>query len=185
MTPTAGNGLNAVKQWFANIASAVITVADSMKVTMRYWLRTYDPDRRTFTEQYEYPELPVPVAPRYRGFHRYNLTTCIACGRCVRDCPIQCIYLGKKRATERKGFQVTGFVIDYSKCLFCGICTEHCPSDCIKMGSSHDLSCYSRDGCLVDFARLPLETAWGQATLNPTVVAQAKVIADVVHGGPA
>ena len=38
------------------------------------------------------------------------------------------------------------------------------------MGSTHDLSCYSRDGCLVDFSRLPLEVAWGPATLNPIAV---------------
>ena len=30
--------------------------------------------------------------------------------------------------------------------------------DCIFMGASHDLSCYSRNGCLVDFSRLPLES---------------------------
>lgn len=34
------------------------------------------------------------------------------------------------------------------------------------MGSVHDLSCYSRDGCIVDYAKLPLEIAWGKATLN-------------------
>lgn len=31
------------------------------------------------------------------------------------------------------------------------------------MGSNYDLSCYSRDGCIVDYAKLPLEVAWGQA----------------------
>ena len=35
----------------------------------------------------------------------------------------------------------------------------------------YDQSCFSRDGCIVDFAKLPLEMAWGQATLNPTAVA--------------
>ena len=52
------------------------------------------------------------------------------------------------------------------------------------MGSTYDLSCYSRDGCVVDFARLPLEVAWGRATLNATVIAAAKVIQHPVHGGP-
>ena len=68
--------------------------------------------------------------------------------------------------------------------MFCGICTENCPADCIFMGSTYDLSCYSRDGCIVDFARLPIEVAWGRATLNPTVVANSKIIANPVHGGP-
>jgi NADH-quinone oxidoreductase subunit I len=170
--------------WFRNIWVAVTTVADALWVTVRYWVRTYSPKRRTFTEQFEYPEKPVPVAERYRGYHRFDLTTCIACERCARECPVDCIYVGKERVEGKKGFCVTGFVIDYTKCMFCAICTESCPVDCIFMGSTHDLSCYSRDGCIVDFARLPLEVAWGKSTLNPTVVAQSKVITDPVHGGP-
>jgi NADH-quinone oxidoreductase subunit I len=171
-------------RWFHNIFVAVSTVLEAMWVSVRYWLRTYDPRRRTFTEQYEYPELPVAVFPRFRGYHRYDLSTCIACERCARDCPVGCIYIGKQKAVGRKGFQITSYSIDYTKCMFCAICVEACPVDCIFMGSSHDLSCYSRDGCIVDFSRLPLEVAWGRATLNPTVVASAKVIAQPVHAGP-
>jgi NADH-quinone oxidoreductase subunit I len=52
------------------------------------------------------------------------------------------------------------------------------------MGSTLDLSCYSRDGTIVDFARLPVDVAWGRSTLNPTAVAASKVIVDPVHGGP-
>ena len=52
------------------------------------------------------------------------------------------------------------------------------------MGSTLDLSCYSRDGTIVDFARLPVEVAWGRSTINPTAVAAAKVIVDPVHSGP-
>ena len=170
--------------WVGNVFSVVLTVIRALWVTVRYWLRTYDPRRRTFTEHFEYPEQPVLVAPRYRGFHRFDLTTCIACERCARDCPVNCIYIGKEKVEGKKGFRVTGFVLDYTKCMFCAMCTENCPVDCIFMGSTCDLSGYSRDGCLVDFARLPLEVAWGRSTLNPTVVAQSKVIVSPVHDGP-
>jgi NADH-quinone oxidoreductase subunit I len=146
-------------RWFKDIWDAVFTVAQGMWVTLRYWIITYEPERGTFTHKYEYPEKPVPVASRYRGFHRYDLTTCIA-------------------------FKITGFTIDYSKCMFCALCVEPCPVDCIFMGASHDLSCYSRDGCMVDFARLPLDVAWGRSTINPTAVAESKVIVEPVHGGP-
>ena len=173
-----------MSRWLRNIFDAVSTVAAALWVSLRYWTRTYDPKRRTFTEQYEYPELPVALAPRFRGFHRYDLTTCTACERCARDCPAACIYVGKQRAKQRKGFQVTSFTIDYSKCMICGICAENCPTDCIHMGSSYDLSCFSRDGCIVDFSRLPLEVASGAATLDPTVVALSKTITQPVHGGP-
>jgi NADH-quinone oxidoreductase subunit I len=170
--------------WFRNVYRTVLTVVEALWVSLRYWYRTYNPGRKTFTEHYEYPELPVKVAPRFRGFHRYDLTKCIACERCARECPVGCIHIGKERVAGRKGFQVTSYTIDYGKCMFCAICTESCPVDCIYMGSSYDLSCYSRSGCIVDFSRLPLEVAWGQATLNPTVVANSKAIVRPVHGGP-
>jgi NADH-quinone oxidoreductase subunit I len=173
-----------MRNWFRNVFQAVATVAHALWISVRYWGRTYDPKRRTFTEQYEYPELPVRVSPRFRGFHRYDLTTCIACERCARDCPAGCILIGKQRVAGRKGFQITSYTIDYGKCMFCAICTENCPVDCIFMGSAYDLSCYSREGCIVDFSRLPLEVAWGPATLNPTVVANSKAVARAVHGGP-
>lgn len=171
-------------EWFRNIWDVVSTVLHGLGVTLRYWLTTYRTDRKTFTEQFEYPELPVPVAARYRGFHRFDLTTCIACDQCARVCPVDCIYIGKERVSQGKGFKVTGFTIDYSKCMFCALCVEPCPVDCIFMGATHDLSSYSRDGSLVDFARLPLEVAWGRATLNPTAVAASKLIIDPVHDGP-
>lgn len=173
-----------IHQWFGNVWTAIVTVVQAMKVTVRYWLVTYDPQRRTFTEQFEYPELPLKVSPRYRGFHRFDLTTCIACERCARDCPVNCIYIGKEKAVGRKGFRVASFTIDYTKCMLCALCVENCPVDCIFMGATHDLSCYSRDGCIVDFSRMPLDVAWGRATLNPLAVANSKVITKPVHDGP-
>jgi len=170
--------------WFRNIYVAVATVSHALWVGLRYWMRTYNPQRRTYTEKYEFPELPVAVTPRFRGYHRFDLTTCIACEACARACPANCIEIGKQKAPGKKGFQVTEFVIDYGKCLFCALCVEPCPVDCIFMGSSHDLSCYSRDGCRVDFSRLPLEIAWGKATLEPLAVVQSKSVLHPVHGGP-
>ncbi len=174
-----------MKTWFRNLWRAVSTVVDGLWVTMRVWLSTYNPARRTFTQQFEYPELPARVAARYRGFHRFDLTTCIACDQCAKACPVDCIYIGKERVVDGKGFQLTHFTIDYTKCMFCALCVEPCPVDCIFMGGTLDLSSYSRDGSVVDFARLPLDVAWGRATLNPTVVAESKAILHPVHGGPA
>ncbi|MGC4004345.1 MAG: NADH-quinone oxidoreductase subunit I [Pirellulales bacterium] len=171
-------------QWFKDIYDAVSTLLQGLWVTFRYWMKTYDKDRLTFTDHFEYPELPVPVSARYRGFHRYDLTTCIACDQCAKACPVDCIYIGKEKVVGGKGFRITGFTIDYSKCMFCALCVEPCPVDCIFMGSVHDLSCYSRDGCIVDFSRLPVEIGWGRTTLNPTAVSMSKTIVDPVHGGP-
>ena len=40
------------------------------------------------------------------------------------------------------------------------------------------------NGCVVDYAKLPLEVAWGQATLNPTAVAASKLVAEPVWVKP-
>ncbi len=163
-----------MKTWFGNIADAVVTTVAALWVTMRYWIISYGEPRRTFTEKYEYPELPLVVEKRFRGFHQYDVHNCIACRACARDCPSDCIYIDREKAEGKKGFTATVFIIDYTKCLMCGICVESCPTSCLTMGSSHDLSCYSRDGCIVDFCRLPDEIAAGRLTLTPTAVAYSK-----------
>jgi NADH-quinone oxidoreductase subunit I len=171
-----------MREWWRNVVVAVKTVAQGMWVTLWYFLQTYK--RKAFTQHFEYPELPVPVKPRYRGFHRFDLTTCIGCDKCARACPVDCIYIEKIKNPVGKGFRVNGFKIDYTKCMFCALCVDPCPVDCIFMGSTYDQSCYSRDGCVVDFAKLPLETAWGQASLNPTAVAASKLTVEPVWTKP-
>lgn len=167
-----------MREWFRNVWMAISTLYSGLAITLRMFFETYR--RRTITQVYEYPEVPLPVKARYRGFHRFDLTTCIGCDKCALACPVDCIYIEKQKSPVGKGFRVDGFTIDYSKCMFCALCVEPCPVDCIFMGSNHDLSCFSRDGCLVDFAKLPLEVAWGQATLNPTVVSASKILSQPV-----
>ena len=82
-------------------------------------------------------------------------------------CPVDCIYIEKIKNPVGKGFRVNGFKIDYTKCMFCALCVDPCPGRLHLMGSTYDQSCFSRDGCIVDFAKMPVEVAWGQATLNP------------------
>jgi NADH-quinone oxidoreductase subunit I len=171
-----------MRAWCSNVWLAVKTVAQGMYITLWYFLQTYR--RRTFTERFEYPELPVPVKPRYRGFHRFDLTTCIGCDKCAKACPVDCIYIEKIKNPVGKGFRVNGFKIDYTKCMFCALCVDPCPVDCIYMGSTYDQSCFSRDGCVVDFAKMPVEVAWGQATLNPVAIAGSKLTVEPVWVKP-
>ena len=171
-----------MRAWLHNVYQAVFTVLKGMMVTVWYLKETYR--RRTFTERFEYPELPLAVAPRYRGFHRFDLVTCIGCDQCAKACPVDCIYIHKEKNPTGKGFRVNGFMIDYTKCMFCSLCVDPCPVECIFMGSNHDLSCFGRDGCVVDYAKLPLDIAWGRTTLNPTVVHASKVITKPVWVKP-
>ena len=160
--------------WLRNLYLSIKTVGEGLYVTLWYFFQTYR--RRAFTQQFEYPEVPVPVKPRYRGFHRFDLTTCIGCDKCAKACPVDCIYIDKMKNPVGKGFRVNGFKIDYAKCMFCALCVDPCPVDCIFMGSNHDISCYTRDGCIVDFAKLPLTVAWGQDALSPTAVHESKKV---------
>jgi len=164
-----------MRNWCSNVWQSAASIASGMYITLWYFVQSYR--RGTFAKHFEYPEKPVAVRPRYRGFHRFDLTTCIGCDKCARACPVDCIYIEKEKAAPPlKGFMVTGFAIDYTKCMFCALCVDPCPVDCIFMGSNYDISAYTRDSCIVDYAKLPLEIAWGQDTLSPTAVTASKKV---------
>ena len=110
--------------WLRNLWLAISTVWQGLVVTLRYWLVTYKPERGTFTEKFEYPEKPVPVAARYRGFHRFDLTTCIACDQCAKACPVDCIY---KVAGEDFAPLQSWCEIDVERCVGCEVCV-HIPT---------------------------------------------------------
>src|SRR3954451_5781345 len=109
-----------MRTWLNNIVLAVKTVGQGMYITLWYFLQTYR--RKTFTERFEYPEIPVAVKARYRGFHRFDLSTCIRCDTCGRACPVDCICIDKINTPVCNRFRVTGFKIDNTKCMFCALC---------------------------------------------------------------
>jgi NAD-dependent dihydropyrimidine dehydrogenase PreA subunit len=50
---------------------------------------------------------------------RKILDTCIACGSCQAECPVDCITEGDI------------YVIDADACIDCGVCETNCPVDAI------------------------------------------------------
>jgi NADH-quinone oxidoreductase subunit I len=146
------------RAYFANIYDNLKSAVIGMKITIKYCFQ------KTVTVQY--PEQKLKFAPRYRGIHEFELNKCIACDLCVKACPVDCIYIdksGPRRIDKETGLvneadpkngKLLRFAIDYSKCLFCALCTEPCPTDCIHMGKLHDLSSYSREDVVVEFAAL-------------------------------
>ena len=143
-----------VKTYFENLWDTCKSITVGLKITLKYCFQ------KTVTVQY--PEQHLVFAPRYRGIHEFEANRCIACDLCAKACPVDCIYIDKSgpRKIDKKTDTVTGggellrFAIDYSKCMFCALCTEPCPTLCIHMGKLHDLSSYSREDVVVEFADL-------------------------------
>ncbi|MDB5298746.1 MAG: nuoI 2 [Phycisphaerales bacterium] len=149
--------------YFRNLYDTVVSIAIGMKITLKYCFQ------KTVTVQY--PEQRLSFAPRYRGIHEFEADQCIACDLCAKACPVDCIYIDKtaprkidKKTGKASGGELLRFAIDYSKCLFCALCTEPCPTECIHMGKLHDLSSYSREDVVVEFAELDKQ---GQRTPIP------------------
>ncbi len=136
-----------------DVYQALKTILIGMRITLKYCFA------RTVTLQY--PDMPPALQPRYRGFHWYEIEKCSACKACARACPVDCIYIENsgprkidKAAGVSRGGAMLRYAIDYSKCMFCGLCVEPCPTQCLHMGDLHDLSGYSRQDAIVEFAEL-------------------------------
>ena len=150
--------------YFGNIYDTIKSISIGMRITLKYCFS------KTVTIQYPYEK--IAFAPRYRGIHEFEADKCIACDACAKACPVDCIYIEKsaprkidKETGKATGGELLRYAIDYQKCMFCGLCTEPCPTDCIHMGKNHDLSSYSREEMVVEFAELHKQT--GQLTPLP------------------
>jgi NADH-quinone oxidoreductase subunit I len=149
----AAEGVAVTKQYFRNVYQTLKTILVGMQITMRYAFA------RTVTVQY--PDVPPPMQPRFRGFHWFEIEKCSACKSCARACPVDCITIessGPRKIDKATGLvrggAMTKYEIDYSKCMFCGLCCEPCPTECLHMGDMHDNSVYDRPSTIVEFTEL-------------------------------
>lgn len=152
-----------MKRYWHDVYESLRTILIGLRITLKYYFA------RTVTLQY--PDAAPALAPRYRGFHVFEIEKCIACDMCAKACPVDCIYIEKsgprkidKESGIARGGAVQRFAIDYAKCMFCALCIEPCPTECIHMGDIHDLSAYDRSGMLVEFTELARE---GLQTVQP------------------
>ncbi|MEM0998302.1 MAG: 4Fe-4S binding protein [Bacteroidota bacterium] len=110
------------------------------------------------TIQYPMEKVAVPDNGRYR-LHM-ETDDCIACDKCARICPVDCITIESFRADGDLGRTSDGtvkrlhlptFDIDMGKCMYCGLCTTVCPTECLTMTKVYDFSEFDRDNFVYHF----------------------------------
>ena len=89
--------------WFRNLFSAIGTVLHGMELLSTF-LVVHLIQTEKHSQNTSNIRTPAPVA-RYRGFHRFDLTTCIACDQCAKACPLTVFTLVRKRLQGAKAFR--------------------------------------------------------------------------------
>jgi formate hydrogenlyase subunit 6/NADH:ubiquinone oxidoreductase subunit I len=158
--------------YLGGIFRAWRTVMKGMKLSGKHYRKGYRRDEplSIMDEGYfdkvdgpitiQYPEEKVAIPDN--GRYRLHMETddCIACDKCARICPVDCITIDSFRADGDLGRTSDGtvkrlhlpvFDIDMGKCMYCGLCTTVCPTDCLTMTKVYDYSEYDRDNFVYHF----------------------------------
>ena len=149
--------------YFGNIVRAVGTIAVGMGQTWKVMFRP------AITLQYPHERWQMPV--NARGILFMNADDCIGCNKCVRICPVNCIYLDAVKALPEEELgkasmgnpirqHVIRFDIDMFKCCFCDDCTTVCPTECLYMTDEYENGVFSRENGVYHFSKYsPAEAA--------------------------
>jgi NADH-quinone oxidoreductase subunit I len=132
------------------VALRTTILGRGMSVPLRYMTRK--------PETHQYPEKPMPVAPRFHGKHQLNryedgLERCIGCELCAWACPADAIYVQGADNTEEARYSpgeryAEDYQINYNRCIFCGLCIEACPTRALTMTHDYEISSDSRLGLI-------------------------------------
>ena len=78
------------------------------------------------------------AAPRYRGFHRNDLKTCIGCGTCETICQNAAIDMVPVEGIETtEGDSGLRPRIDYGRCCWCALCVDICATGSLCMSNKY------------------------------------------------
>src|SRR3569833_1779009 len=120
----------------------------------------------TNTIQYPKQKLPSPEVGRYQL--DVEIDDSIVCDLCAKVCPVDCIDIESKKATEANGhtsdgttkrLYATKFDIDMAKCMYCGQKTIVCPTECIVMTNQYDKTVFELKDLNYEFSDMPPEVA--------------------------
>ncbi|GAB6053950.1 FAD-dependent oxidoreductase [Magnetospira thiophila] len=106
-----------------------------------------------------------PGAPRYRGFHKNDVKTCIGCGTCEAICQNAAIDMvpveGGVTTKEDSGLRPR---IDYGRCCWCALCVDVCMTGSLTM--SNEYTWVDSDGDAFRFTPGVDKKHWDNAELG-------------------
>lgn len=108
--------------------------------------------RKPITVQYPFNRREIPE--RFRGMVVNDVSTCNACTKCARVCPVDCIEL--KGIGKGKDRRCEYWIIDYSKCCWCALCVESCPDGSLAMSHDYETVYTDRSKMIRDFVAEPV-----------------------------
>ncbi|MGQ9530931.1 MAG: 4Fe-4S binding protein [Candidatus Bathycorpusculaceae bacterium] len=90
----------------------------------------------------KYPEVKPKVPAGFRGKQIYDISLCISCGLCARDCPAKAIEMIDVNGKMRPLFHL-------DRCIFCYQCAESCPRNAIKSSEIFELASTDKSDLVV------------------------------------
>lgn len=93
-----------------------------------------------------YPFEKYDSIPGSRGKVVIDMTKCIGCGLCIRDCPAFALEMvGKGPTCDMKWYS--------TRCVFCGQCVETCPRSAIIQETTYDLAGAEKAALMIEYKR--------------------------------
>lgn len=157
-----------------DIYAGFYTTVKGMMVT---WKEMFVP---AVTVQYPYQKREM--AERMRGMVVNDAGLCIACDKCVKICPVDCLYCvaeGKGKARHP-----VVFTIDYVKCCWCALCVDVCPVNSIYMSKDYETVFTDRSQMIRDFVKDPIPPIQGDEPEEEKSAEAAKGDSEKKEGEP-
>lgn len=89
-----------------------------------------------------YPQAKPLIPAGFRGRVVFDVTQCMSCGLCARDCPARAIEMVDVEGKKRPEFHI-------DRCIFCSLCSENCPRHAIVPSHVYELASIDKNALIL------------------------------------